>query len=214
MNQIPTTFHIPRIVKALDESFKGSPIARSALKILNMCMRNKLCVREICKIDSWILILLNSFDKRPDCALVVSETINKAFERPDSLLTLQIVKSRVIPKIVSLLNLPFSDIEQPSCALAHIVSALQSLESEPIHGPEISKLLNSFEVWKEFKNQKHDLFMENPNNQLRIGIAPSGVAGYLVAAHSTAPVLYRTLNTVNRLVDSTPPAPPANDHTD
>uniref|UniRef100_A0A6B2GBR9 DnaJ homolog subfamily C member 13 (Trinotate prediction) n=1 Tax=Myxobolus squamalis TaxID=59785 RepID=A0A6B2GBR9_MYXSQ len=123
------------------------------------------------------------------------------------------VRSGAIQKMAALLERPFAETPQPSAVRARIAGALQYLEQDPMLGIQVSQILSGFPIWRTFKFQKHDLFIENQGN-LQISSVPVGVAGYLMAAQNPAPQSHSTASTIKYLLNSAPPPPTDDDATE
>lgn len=67
--------------------------------------------------------------------------------------------------------------------------------------------MDKFPIWKDYKNQKHDLFIDEPMVQ-QVGYTGVGVAGYLTAAHNTKPTNMQTQSQNLLLTQMEPPPPP------
>ncbi len=64
-----------------------------------------------------------------------------------------------------------------------IAEALKSLTVSLTHGEQVSAILNESPVWKQYSQQKHDLFIQNEGSK-QITHAAAGVAGYLTSTGS------------------------------
>ena len=59
-------------------------------------------------------------------------------------------------------------VENQAAAKAQIVKALKAMMLSLQHGEQVTTILDKSQVWKEYKDQKHDLFIAN-----------TPIAGYL-----------------------------------
>ena len=65
-------------------------------------------------------------------------------------------------------------VENQAAAKAQIVKALKAMMLSLQHGEQVTTILDKSQVWKEYKDQKHDLFIAN-----------TPIAGYLTGGMST-----------------------------
>ncbi|KII64220.1 DnaJ subfamily C member 13 [Thelohanellus kitauei] len=164
-DQLPSLGHISKMIGFLDKSSTGSSVAKSTLRILNSCSNTRSCILDIYKNERWLFAVLESFEKRPDCAMLGASIINNCFSQEVSLVSTYILQNDFIPKLVRVLNYPLQEIERPLEAKAFIVNGLQALEKDLTHGKRITQLLNDFPEWKQYRFQKHDLFIDQSDTQ-------------------------------------------------
>ena len=65
-------------------------------------------------------------------------------------------------------------VENQAAAKAQIVKALKAMMLSLQYGEQVTTILDKSQVWKEYKDQKHDLFIAN-----------TPIAGYLTGGMST-----------------------------
>lgn len=64
--------------------------------------------------------------------------------------------------------------ENPAATKAQIVKALKAMQRSLQYGEQVTELLEKSTVWKEFRDQRHDLFITDTN-----------IAGYLTGIFSS-----------------------------
>jgi hypothetical protein len=82
-----------------------------------------------------------------------------------------------------------SSLSLDNSARALIVHALKSMQDSLQHGEQVSAILRSNPVWRQYEAQRHDLFIKNDSGMgaLTNQMAP-GVAGYLTSTAKPAPM--------------------------
>ena len=53
--------------------------------------------------------------------------------------------------------------DNPAAVKAQIVKALKAMSRSLQHGEQVSAILNRSQVWPEYRDQKHDLFITSSN---------------------------------------------------
>jgi DnaJ family protein C protein 13 len=77
----------------------------------------------------------------------------------------QALKSGLIELLLSYLKNKDSLLgDKIAVTKAEIVQTLQNCQDDVVFGAEVEKILEKSQVWKNFKGQKHDLFLENRND--------------------------------------------------
>eukprot|EP00095_Tigriopus_kingsejongensis_P000308 maker-scaffold292_size219010-snap-gene-0.20 protein:Tk00308 transcript:maker-scaffold292_size219010-snap-gene-0.20-mRNA-1 annotation:"dnaj homolog subfamily c member 13 isoform x1" len=90
----------------------------------------------------------------------------------------------LIPDLLVLLDSPLTNQE----SRAYIVKALKSLQCSLQYGEQVGTILKASSVWKQFEQQKHDLFITSQTSGGCLTSAP-GVAGYLTSTSKPAPTM-------------------------
>jgi DnaJ family protein C protein 13 len=74
----------------------------------------------------------------------------------------------MISYLLGLLDRGLEILDSPAATKAQIVKALKAMLKSLAYGEEVNGILEKSTVWKDYKDQKHDLFISN-----------TPVAGYL-----------------------------------
>lgn len=83
----------------------------------------------------------------------------------------------MIKFLLNLLEQPMEKIESPGSVKAQIVEAIKAMLNSLQHLTQVEGLLNQSRIWRDYKDQNHDLFIEKPKNILALGGNGPGVAG-------------------------------------
>ncbi|TKR92924.1 hypothetical protein L596_007483 [Steinernema carpocapsae] len=92
------------------------------------------------------------------------------------LLSEQMISSGIVAHLLSVLaarDIP--GVNNINAAKALIVEALKNSMLDLTHGERIKILLNESQIWKEYKDQRHDLYLPAANHQAIAG--PTGALG-------------------------------------
>jgi DnaJ family protein C protein 13 len=88
-----------------------------------------------------------------------------------------------VEDLLSHLDSPHTDYE----ARALTVKALKNLQCSLAYGEHVANILRQSSVWKQFEQQKHDLFITNQGSMGGyLTAATPGVAGYLTTTSGQA----------------------------
>lgn len=139
-------------------SQKHSSIPHSSLAILNQLANNKACIETLVQCDGLLKNLMRCIASNEDNVLTGSEILSKLFsnETKDELV-LEAIQIDLVGTLLKLLDASFS-----TGTKAVIVGVLKAMCSNHTYGEQISSKLNKSPIWSEFKDQKHDLFIESP----------------------------------------------------
>lgn len=125
-----------------------------------------MCVSAISQTDC-ILPLKKAMQSRKDMVGIACEALNRLFSTNSNQLVRQALESDLIPYLLGLLDGRL-EVENPAMTKAQIVKALKSMTRSPLYGERVTGVLEKSNVWCEYRDQKHDLFISN-----------TPVAGYL-----------------------------------
>lgn len=182
LDQVPPLGHLPKIVQALNH--RNNAVTKSAIRCIHVMSDSELCVRAIASLDS-IGPLKSGMKQRPDMVGLACETLNKMFQKEQTDLVAQALKTDLIPYLLKLLEgVGLETIENPAATKAQIVKALKSMSRSLQHGEQVNEILSRSSVWSAFKDQKHDLFISE--SQTAGYLTGPGVAGYLTAGTTTS----------------------------
>lgn len=114
-----------------------------------------------------ILPLKKAMQSRKDIVGIGCEALNRLFSTNSNQLVRQALETDLVPYLLGLLDGRL-EVENPAMTKAQIVKALKSMTRSPLYGERVTGLLEKSNVWCEYREQKHDLFISN-----------TPVAGYL-----------------------------------
>lgn len=163
LDLIPPMGYIQEFVNQLS---KNVLVSKSSLLILNNLANNKPCIDSMIKYDKFLEQMMKAICGDIDLAGLVCETLTKVFVYESNLndeLVLKAIKIELVPFLLNLLDSGQSFFTSSTKAL--IVQLLKSINNNQAYGPQVSALLNKSGIWSEFKDQKHDLFITNSQNQ-------------------------------------------------
>jgi DnaJ family protein C protein 13 len=181
---LPPMGHLKGVLAAV-ESDRG-PIKRAASIVLLHIASNHACVEALCALQS-IQPIVNGMKKRSSGSSDVNvlpltcEAINHLYAARHSELVFQGIQSQLVPLLLSLLkNGNTADMgPSPSATKAHIVKALQSMSDDERFGAEIQAMLSKSDIWAQYRDQKHDLFLSDKPVAGYLTSSGSSVSGYL-----------------------------------
>ena len=76
------------------------------------------------------------------------------------------------------------NIENPAELKAILVGFLKKIAEYPTHGEELAASYDSFEIWKDYKQQDHSLYLARAELEAPLTLADSSqpkMAGYLLS---------------------------------
>ncbi|GFQ70979.1 dnaJ homolog subfamily C member 13 [Trichonephila clavata] len=174
LDQVPALGHIPRILQIMVRP--DDAVAGSCLQIVRQLSNSDICIKYLSQ-SSFISSMMKAMKRRRDLVGIASEALNLAFQQSSDDLMQQAVETKLVPYLLELLEKKLNG--NTSAVKAQIVQALKAMCLSLQYGEQISEQLEKSEVWAEYKNQKHDLFLNDTQTSGYLtGGAPS-VAGYL-----------------------------------
>ncbi|XP_025080789.1 dnaJ homolog subfamily C member 13-like isoform X2 [Pomacea canaliculata] len=172
LDHLPQLGYINKIFSVM--SVDNNAIPKAAIQIAHQLSSNELCVRSMGTFDC-IGPLKSGMKSRRDMISLVAETLARMFEKGEEDLVGQALKSDLLPFLLRLLEGGLEAVENPASTKAQIVKALKAMQRSLQYGEQITQILDKSPVWKEFRDQRHDLF-----------ITDSTIAGYLTDFSSEA----------------------------
>ncbi|XP_042910016.2 dnaJ homolog subfamily C member 13 isoform X1 [Parasteatoda tepidariorum] len=170
LDQVPALGHIPRILQIM--SRPNDEIASSCLQIVRQFSNSDNCIKCLSQ-SNFIIPMIKAIKRRNDLVGVACEALNNTFQHSNDDLMLQAVEAKLVPFLLDLLE---KKLEGNSSAVkAQIVQALKSMCLSLQHGNQISEQLEKSEIWAEYKDQKHDLFI----SETQTGGYLTGILHYL-----------------------------------
>ncbi|XP_071522873.1 dnaJ homolog subfamily C member 13 isoform X2 [Panulirus ornatus] len=186
MEYLPQLGHIPRVVSQL--SSKNLSVARAATLATHQFTFSQICF-SILEGTEVVAGLVSAMKLRPDVVGVACEALHNLFSGGDVSATAfvdQGLRANVIPYLLSLLEAKLdAKVQKPSSTKAQIVTCLKTMAASPQHAEEVAALLEESAVWPQYRDQKHDLFIETSPTAGYLPGGP-GVAGFLTQGSSRA----------------------------
>ncbi|XP_043196340.1 dnaJ homolog subfamily C member 13-like isoform X3 [Amphibalanus amphitrite] len=194
LDALPAQGHIPRLFKAMNG--KNDGVLRACLMIVHQLADNEACTKSIGQSEC-ISPLVHAMKARRDMVGVACDTLYRLFSRDSEPLVQQALDAKLVQYLLTLLDGRLES-DNPAAVKAQIVKALKAMTRSLQHGEQVSAILNRSQVWPEYRDQKHDLFITSTTTAGYLTGGTPGVAGYLTAG--TAKMM--------------PDAPPDVDHED
>lgn len=167
LENIPTMGTLPQVIQALGS--KKDSIVGSALQILNQFVNNENCLKSLSSYEC-----MNTFkeaiQKRLDLVPITAETLSKIFSNQivvDEFVG-QSLKCDLISYLLKLLESSMPNVDRPGSVKAQIANTLKAMLNSVQYLSQVEALLNASRIWRDYKDQKDDMF-----------IMKSNTAGYL-----------------------------------
>ena len=190
LDQLPQLGYIPIVFQAM--SHRNNAVPKSAIQVAHQLAHNELCIRSMAQIEC-IGAMKVGMKARRDSIALAAEALGKMFDKGEEELVSQAIKTDLVPFLLKLLEAGLEAIDNPSATKAQIVKALKAMQRSLLYGEQITGILEKSTVWRDYKDQKHDLFIsDTPIAGYLTDSSPGptgpGVAGYLTAGtRSTMP---------------------------
>ncbi|KAI1707730.1 dnaJ domain-containing protein [Ditylenchus destructor] len=178
-DQIPAQGYLPQFCQAMQSANQNG--SRSALLVLNQLTENTNC----CNALGSLPILKSLFvcmKQQPNLVRESAHSLKLLLKDCSTDLAEQMLSSGILNYLLELLASSLPGVENPAAAKAEIVDALKSCCRDLQYGDKIAGILNRSNVWAQYKDQRHDLFLPATSQIQAITGGPSGsgaVAGYL-----------------------------------
>lgn len=184
LDQVPQLGHVPKLFKAMTS--RNDAIPKSALQIVHQLAGSEVCIAAMAQCDC-IGPIKTAMKLRRDQIGLACEAINKMFQTEQDELIEQALKVGMIEMLVHLLETGLESLDNPAATKAQIVKAIKAMQRSLKYGEEITNLLEKYPVWREYRDQKHDLFISD--RPIAGYLTGPGVAGYLTSgsARSSMP---------------------------
>ncbi|XP_037954363.1 dnaJ homolog subfamily C member 13 isoform X2 [Teleopsis dalmanni] len=171
-DDIPVLGHIPKLFNLLAVQPKIT------LSVLHQLSLSEFCVNAVSQTEC-ILPLKRCMENNKDCIEKSCETLSRLFKYQFDSFISQSLEVNLIPYLLGLLDSRLDYVDNPSAVKAQIVAALKGMTHNLNYGDRVTQILLKHQVWYEFKDQRHDLFITDTNIRGYLtGINPT--AGYLM----------------------------------
>ncbi|XP_005092836.1 dnaJ homolog subfamily C member 13 isoform X2 [Aplysia californica] len=195
LDQVPSLGYVPRVFSAMTSKLTAVP--KAGIQVAHQLSYNELCIRSMSTIEC-IKPMQVAMKERRDMIGLAAEALSKMFDKCDEDLIQQALSAQLIPYLLKLLEGGLEAMENPAATKAQIVKALKSMQRSLVHGEKVTEILDKSAVWKDYKDQRHDLFITDTN-----------IAGYLTGPTGPSVAGYLTAGTMRSAM---PDAPPPIDH--
>lgn len=188
LDHIPQLGYINKVFAAMSNTTNNA-IPKAAIQIGHQLASNELCVRSLATFDC-IGPLKMGMKARRDMIALAAEMLARMFDKGEDELVSQALKSDLVPFLLRLLEGGLEAVDNPAATKAQIVKALKAMQRSLTHGERVTEILDKSTVWKDYRDQRHDLFITDTNiSGYLTGPTGPSVAGYLTAGtmRSTMP---------------------------
>ncbi|KAL3854398.1 hypothetical protein ACJMK2_013668 [Sinanodonta woodiana] len=183
LDQVPQLGYIPKVFQAMNN--KNTAIPKSAIQVVHQLAANEVCIRSMAQVEC-IAPIKVAMKLRRDMIALAAEALCKMFERGEEELVSQALKADLVPFLLRILEAGLEVIDNPASTKAQIVKALKAMQRSLLYGEQISGILDKSQVWKDYRDQRHDLFIsDRPIAGYLTGPTGPSVAGYLTAGSRT-----------------------------
>jgi hypothetical protein len=97
------------------------------------------------------------------------------------------LRCQLIEHILTLLDQPLADVEKAGSCKAHLVDSCKLMCESLVYGEQVTRILQSSTVWNDYKDQRHDLFIQTSSHMQALtgGSVGPQIAGYLTSSASS-----------------------------
>lgn len=173
LDMVTVMGHIQSFVRNLS-STKAS-VSKACVLILRQLSNNKQCVDTLVGFPNTLSQVMAAIKVDQEVTGVACETLDKLFNVDNEELVLQAINCELVPFLLKLLDA--GQATHNSSTKALVVEVLKSMCESPTYGQQIAAMLEKSDVWSEFKDQKHDLFINTSP-------LPLGIMGKLTIHHN------------------------------
>ncbi|BFZ15550.1 hypothetical protein BsWGS_18589 [Bradybaena similaris] len=199
LDQVPSLGYIPRVFTGMTS--KNNAVPKSAIQVAHQLAYSELCIRSMATIES-VGPMQTAMKARKDMIGLAAEALSRMFDKGEEELVQQALNVDLIPYLLRLLESGLEAMENPPATKAQIVKALKAMQRSLAHGEKVTEILDKSTIWKDYKDQRHDLF-----------ISDSSIAGYLTGPTGPSVAGYLTAGTMRSTMPDAPP-PVDTEHSD
>ncbi|CAF3421421.1 unnamed protein product [Rotaria sp. Silwood1] len=204
---LPSIGFLPSIVQALECKSNGAIVA-SAIKVLFALCKSEVCLQTFStKCPQIINGFRQAMETRRDQLGLIAESLHDLFRTPPPGTPDEFIKDalrcQLIEHILTLLNQPLADVEKPGSCKAHLVDSCKLMAESLVYGEQVLSILQSSTVWNDYKDQRHDLFIQTSSHMQAItgGSVGPQIAGYLTSSVSSTTAGKQNMTVPPPLVD-------------
>ncbi|XP_062518532.1 LOW QUALITY PROTEIN: dnaJ homolog subfamily C member 13-like [Corticium candelabrum] len=182
VDMLPQLGHIPKMIQMMKQT-KNDAVSKACTTVVQQIVNNDVCVSLIAGMQC-IDPIMTAMKARGDVIATGSEALHTLFEKQISSLVGQALSVGLVEYLLELLESTLVGVESPSATKALIVKTLKSMRKDLSFGERVDEILEKSTVWEAYKDQKHDLFIQDTVVAGYL-TGPVGVAGYLTAGPSS-----------------------------
>jgi hypothetical protein len=205
---LPSIGFLPSIVQALECKTNGAIVA-SAIKVLFALCKSDVCLQTFStKCPQIISGFKQAMQTRRDHLGLMSECLHDLFRTPapgtpDEFIK-EALRCQLIEHILTLLDQPLADVEKPGSCKAHLVDSCKLMVESLVYGEQVSRILQSSTVWNDYKDQRHDLFIQTSSHMQALtgGSAGPQIAGYLTSSATSTTAGKQNMTVPPPLIDN------------
>nr|KAG5714877.1 hypothetical protein BaRGS_000365 [Batillaria attramentaria] len=161
LDHLPQLGYINKVFNAMSNTTNNA-IPKSAIQVAHQMANSELCVRSLVTFDC-IGPLKMGMKARRDMIALAAEMLAKMFDKGEDELVAQALKADLVPFLLRLLEGGLEAVDNPAATKAQIVKALKAMQRSLQHGERVTEILDKSPVWKEYRDQRHDLFISDSN---------------------------------------------------
>jgi DnaJ family protein C protein 13 len=174
------TGHVAKLFSLLETS--TVPKHSSLLVLIAVLMTSALCV-ETCERLSSVRALVSVLRTNPKLAQPVCEALEKMFVKNVCSVSVCYAKQLMenpsaIKVLMKILDGSGDSVlgDKATETKARLVTGLQALSREELHGPQLLSQLEEFSAWKSYGTQRHDLFITAGQGPVGLLTGPTSVS--------------------------------------
>ncbi|KAK2708864.1 hypothetical protein QYM36_014478, partial [Artemia franciscana] len=161
-DQLSGMGYLPRILKSMNFN---DTVCRYGISLLHQAAMSQTCVESLSRLEC-IPPLQTSLVRRPELSEYICDTLSRLYASGVEDLVEQGLKCDLIPALLNILDpciirTPEEATVITSAVKANAVSALKSMSRSPFYGEKVNSILSKSDVWSQYKDQRHDLFLTN-----------------------------------------------------
>jgi len=184
VNQVAGLGHLNRVAAMMSK--KDDEKQASLLRVCNELAESATCVRAFSGIEFCNPVRIAMLGCARSALAPAMEMISKCVEENNPPFVAQALSAKLVEYMLELLKGELDAIESAAAAKAHCVKALKAMTKCLTNGDRVNEILNEAPWWKSYKDQRHDLFITSNTTAGYLMGPTSSVAGYLMAAPTTA----------------------------
>ncbi|KAI3415622.1 hypothetical protein GPALN_005220 [Globodera pallida] len=182
MDMIPAQGYLPQFCQSMLSTLSDD-VARSALRVLTQLSENANCANAFVSVSALSKGMLVCMRRQPELARESAHALKMITLRCTPEMAEQMLTSGMVEHLLSMLGSALPGVSNPSAAKAEIADALKACCKDAQFGERIAQVLQKSQVWAQYRDQRHDLFLPTITQTQAITGGPSGgsssVAGYL-----------------------------------
>ncbi|KAK0425897.1 hypothetical protein QR680_009446 [Steinernema hermaphroditum] len=156
-DQLPAQGYLPTFCRAM--TLKNAPASKTALLVVEQIAGNTYCVEALSRLPVIRGIHL-CMKNQPAFVREAAHALKLLFRQNSSALSEQMLSSDIVPHLLNVLgSRDLQGVSNPAAAKAEIVEALKNAALDLQYGDKITAILNDSTIWKEYKDQRHDLYL-------------------------------------------------------